>query len=428
MTIYEFQEKYPEKWKREEIVKKMPDDEIDEIIESCDIVQGKIYYSKLKKENQIRRYSNRYNEITANVMRFFAGELNKNIVFSPFSIIMLLSIIADSVDGETRQQVLDVLGSDLPYEKFRDMIAEIQSRFTDEVIIRSGDEEYKTGGNVISSNVVCIQESIKKTITPGYEDRLAKYRGKLFASKDIVSDVNDWVKENTKGMIPKIADESLCNMLACLMNAIAFEAAWEDPFEEYYIKEDDFTNADKSISKVRMMQGAESDYIENDYFKGFVKPYRDTEFTFMALLPKKNSKSFLRRSLDSINFTKMLEETTDAEVHIKMPEFEYDFGQELTDFFQTMGIEKLFTTQADFSPMSSERMRMDGIIHKAHIEVDQNGTKAAAVSAGFVVTGAIPEIRERKTVYLTRPFIFAIVHEEMGLPVFVGIVNHVDEK
>lgn len=226
MTVTEFQDKYATKEEKIEAAKKMSDAEIDEIIDSCDNTYGKIFYSRLKKMNQIARYSEKYNDLTASVMRYFSDDMTDNMVFSPFSIIMLLSIVADAVDGKTRQEVLDVLGSDLEYEDYRSVISMLQSVFTDEVTHDPGENEYKTGGNIVSSNAVCIQESIKKSIAPGYEDRLAKYRGRLFASKDIVKDVNAWVKESTKGMISEVADESMSQMLACLMNAIAFEADW----------------------------------------------------------------------------------------------------------------------------------------------------------------------------------------------------------
>ena len=109
-----------------------------------------------------------------------------------------------------------------------------------------------------------------------------------------------------------------------------------------------------------------------------------------------------------------------------MPEFKYDFGKDLTSLFKTMGIEKLFSPQADFSPMSSEWLKMEAILHKAHIEVDSKGTKAAAVTIGIVTCGCAPVMEEYRTVTLDRPFIYAIIHNETGLPVFAGIMNHAE--
>ena len=102
-----------------------------------------------------------------------------------------------------------------------------------------------------------------ESITPGYEDRIGRYQGRLFASGDMVRDVNAWVKEKTKGMITNVADESMSSMLACLMNAIAFEADWEKKYEESDIYEDSFTNADGTESEVQMMDSTERTYIRS---------------------------------------------------------------------------------------------------------------------------------------------------------------------
>ncbi len=424
MTVTEFQEKYPTKESRIEAAKTLSDTEIDEIIDSCNNAQEKILYNRLKVMNQIAGYSEKYNALAVKVMRYFSDDLAGNMVFSPFSIIMLLSIVADAVSGETKREVMDILGSDLDYENYRNMISTMQGVFADEITHDPGEKQHKTGSHVISANAVCVQEKIKDSITPGYEKRLSSYGGRLFASKDIVKDVNIWVKENTKGMIPEVADESMSRMLLCMMNAVAFEADWAKKFDEDDIYEDDFMNADGSVSEVSMMKSTEHIYIENDFYTGFVKPYKGLEYSYMALLPKEKSPSFMKRSMENLDFSKLLREVTDTKVYVKMPEFKYDFGKELTSLFKNMGVQTLFTPQADFTPMSSEWLEMESILHKAHIEVNRKGTKAAAVTMGALCFGCLPMTEEYKEVTLNRPFIYAIIHNETGLPVFAGVVNH----
>jgi len=94
----------------------------------------------------------------------------------------------------------------------------------------------------------------------------------------------------------------------------------------------------------------------------------------------------------------------------------------LTGLFKDMGVSTLFTPEADFSPMSSEWLKVDSIVHKAHIEVDRKGTKAAAVTMAFVVAGCAPSM-DLKSVVLDRPFVYAIMNTETKLPVFVGLYN-----
>lgn len=427
MKLQEFQDKYPSKEDREEAVKHMSDEEIDELIASAGIVQAKIEYSRLKKKNQIRRYRDKYNTLATETMKYLALSDNNNVVFSPFSVLMLLSIAADSVDGVTKQEILDVVGSDMPYENYRDMVSEMQRLFTETISVDSEDEDYTSGGEIVSANAVYIKEDFKGTLNADYEDRLSKYHGKLFASKNIVDDVNAWVKENTRGLIDRIADDSMSQMVACLMNAIAFESEWAELYDEDEIYEDEFTDVDGTAYEVQMMDSTEYEYIENDLFTGFIKPYKDLEYSYMALLPRNEGKEAISHVIDSLDLSRIFESSQSIKVYVTMPEFKYDLDRDMTDLFKKMGITTLFTPQADFSPMSSEWLMMDAIIHKAHIEVDRKGTKAAAVSMGVVVCGCAPSLEEYKSVRLDRPFIYAIVNNLTGLPVFAGIVNHIGD-
>jgi len=225
-------------------------------------------------------------------------------------------------------------------------------------------------------------------------------------------------------MIEKIADENMRNMLACLMNAICFEVEWAEKYEEDDITEgDEFTNADGSTSEVTMLRSEEPYYIENDMFTGFIKPYKGLEYSFMALLPKDESAESLKASLSSTDFSKLFDSKQDFDVNVTMPEFKYDFSDDLTEYLESLGILKIFSTSADFSPMTDEWLKADGIIHKAHIELDRKGTKAAAASAMVMITGFAPDFARIKYVRLDRPFIYAIMHNDSGLPVFTGIVN-----
>jgi len=357
------------------------------------------------------KYSTKYNEITRLLLeRLAKDKKNENIVFSPMSIVLLLGIVADAVQGKSRDEILGVIGGGFSFEELLTVLKEIQADATE-------------SGSLVSSNAVCIKDSISKSIRPEYKNRLKDtFDGKLFASADIVHDVNAWVKEKTNGMIENAADESMNHMLACLMNAIAFDAEWMEKYEDDDIHEDEFNNADGTLSEVQMLESSEDTYIEDEFFTGFVKPYKDKKYAFMALLPKKKSASFLHRAVNQIDFSKLLSEATYETVYVTMPEYKYDFGEDLTGLFKDMGVSTLFTPEADFSPMSSEWLKVDSIVHKAHIEVDRKGTKAAAVTMAFVVAGCAPSM-DLKSVVLDRPFVYAIMNTETKLPVFVGLYN-----
>lgn len=214
-------------------------------------------------------------------------------------------------------------------------------------------------------------------------------------------------------------------MLACLLNAVSFKAQWREQYEEDDICDDKFTDVDGNVKVVPFLHSIEQYYIEDDSFTGFTRPYKDAGFVFMALLPKKkNSQSFLVRALKDTVFTVLYQNRTDQyNLRVSMPEFESSFDDDLTAFCREAGIEEVFTEEADFTPMCSEWLKVDSMIHKARIEVNRQGTKASAVSAMLIGDGCVPNFDRVKHVELNRPFLYAIVHEDTGLPVFTGILN-----
>ena len=359
--------------------------------------------------------SDKFTEIYRDFTRSLLENYNNgkgNVVLSPFSIFVLLCIASDSTASETRDEIIKAICKDLSYEEVREIVRDLCEGF-------SKDDALSL------ANALCVNETIADSIKPEFKEMLSgDYGAEIFASKDIVNDVNKWVKEKTRGMIEKLANENMKNMLACLMNAICFEAEWAEPYEDEDIYEDEeFANADGSKAEVTMLVSKEECYIENDLFTGFIKPYKESGYSFMALLPKSESAEDLKNSISSLDFTQLYIRSQDLIVNVIMPEFRYDFSEELTDYLETLGINKIFSTSADFSPMTGEWLKADGIIHKAHIELDRNGTKAAAATAMFMVEGFAPSFEEIKYVKLDRPFIYAIMHTETKLPVFAGIVN-----
>lgn len=361
--------------------------------------------------NRIEDYKEIYNEFTKQTLRIlYTDNKDQNLIMSPFSVMMLLAIAATAVEGDARAEIINALSNDLNYEETIDVLCRMQNAFSEE-------------GTLSSANAVCVQHNIEATINADYTEYLQKkFNGELFTSSDITSDVNKWIKKNTRGLIEKIADDSMRNTLACLVNATAFEGKWIQNYTQYDIEEDEFKNADGTISDVAMLKTTEQEYIEDDSVTGFVKPYKDIDFSFMALLPKKPSETAFKNVLEELDFSELHRKKNREDILVSLPEFDLLFEEDLTLCCQTLGINKIFSGQANFSPLSSEQIKIDSIVHKARIIVDRTGTKAAAATMGICIAGCAPET-EYKIVELNRPFIYAIIHNKTGLPVFTGIVN-----
>lgn len=357
---------------------------------------------------EIQDYRKKYNEIARDLMEYFCKTMNgQNIIFSPMSIVMLLGIVADLMPGKGRDEILDVIGKDLSYDELMTILKQIQFDST-------------KSESLLSSNALCVKEEIRRSILSEYPKRLKDiFDGELFVSSDFVTDINEWIKKKMKGMIHTAVDDSVNQMQICLLNAILFEAEWKEQYdEEYDIYEGDFNNIDGTTTKVQMMESEEEVYIEDAFFNGFVKPYKEEKYAFMALLPKKKDLCSLLKAIRQIDFTNLFDHASKETVKVTMPEFKSDCQNDLTDFFKELGMKTLFASETE----SSEWMKMTSILHKAHIEVDRKGTKAQALAIAYALACV------ENVICLNRPFIYAILNTETRMPVFVGLYNQANQS
>ena len=131
------------------------------------------------------------------------------------------------------------------------------------------------------------------------------------------------------------------------------------------------------------------------------------------------------RGIEQLDFTKLLKNSRECCVSVTMPEFKSSFELNISEFLQEKEMTKIFSFEADFSPLSDLPLRVDALRHKARIEVDREGTRAAAVTYGVVVCSA-QVFDELKIVTLDRTFIYAVVHNDTALPVLTGIMNYAE--
>lgn len=340
----------------------------------------------------------------------------ENIVISPYSILIMMAIAAQATSGDTRNEIVSAILSKGSYEELEALVSDLISRMS-------------AANSIRSSSAAVVRTDIGNSIRDTYAEQLKSiFDGDLLVDEDLIQCTNDWVNEKTSGMIPEIMDKSMKDALLCLINAILFQAEWSTLYEEDDIKENEkFTNVDGSTSYVTMLESHEDDYVENQYFTGFVKPYKGG-FSYMALLPVKKGQSFLHKALKDTSFSDLYANRTLKEVYVNMPEFSCEFEDNLESACKKLGIKTLFRDSTDFSNMSNATLKMKAIIQKAKIEVDRQGTRATAVTASVGFAGGLPDFDNFREVVLDRPFVYAIIHDETGMPVFVGTVNQLPDK
>lgn len=330
----------------------------------------------------------------------------ENTLLSPLSVYTALSMTAEGARGETGQQMRACLG--MPEEGW---------------FWNFNREALKP------ANAIWFTNDDRFTVNPDFlQTNADRYGAGIYSAPfdaSTLRDINRWVEEQTDGMIPEILDEIQPDAVMYLVNALAFEAEWETVYTKNQLRERDFHREDEKTCRVEFLHGEESGYLENDIATGFMKYYKGGDYAFVALLPREGMTigefvdaldgEMLKTLLDSVEYTM---------VDTAMPVFEAEYGADLVQSLQEMGMVLAFDPEkADFSGLGTSsrgNISINRVIHKTCISVTSDGTRAAAATVVEPTDAAALVDPERKTVTLDRPFLYMIVDTQAGIPVFLG--------
>lgn len=371
-----------------------------------------------------------YNSFSAEIFKRSCLENIKsgeNVMISPESAAFALSMLANGAGGDTLAEIESVLGG-MPVDKQNEGLSALLKRAES-----SDDVDFHIANSFWCDN--CMISGIKQDFISALEKF---YSAEVF-SEPISTDptaacdkMNSWVNKNTKGMIPRIIDEVTQNDRMFLINAMAFEGKWEEGYEDQNINKDgEFTAFDGTVENCVMLSGKENTYIECEGATGFAKCYKGGEYAFVGLLPNEDiTVADFVSSLDGEKLAQLWESRdTSEKVYVTMPEFSNDFDIELTKILCDMGMKKAFEfEECDLSGLfeGDAELAVSRVVHKTHIEVDREGTKAAAATSVFIQTNGIDAVQ--REVVLDRPFVYMIADTENGVPVFIGAVNSIKQQ
>ena len=347
-------------------------------------------------------------------VEFFKRSKNEsNFLVSPLSASACLSMAFNGADGETLSEFEGV---------FKNIeIAELNRYF--KKIIDGADENLKIADSVwLNKEKANANEEFLKAVKSYYNAEV--YRAKF--DDKLVGDINNWAENKTNGMIKEILKETSPEFYMYLMNALYFSSKWEEEYEKGDIYNSEFRNADGTKTKCEMMRSKEGKYFTLNGADGFMKYYKGGKYAFMAILPKEDDD--IGEFIDGLNgedFKKAITNATYALVNAEIPKFSYDYSIEMKDLLMDMGIRKAFSPYgADFTKMRKEGgLFIDFVLQKTRIELDENGTKAAAVTIIGMKDNAYMPPEKEINVILDRPFVYSIISVEDGLPLFIGSVN-----
>lgn len=354
---------------------------------------------------------------------------NRNIFFSPFSISTALAITGEGANGKTADEILSVLH--LPKDP--------ATRRTGFAALDAGINNASADYTLRTANALWAEKTY--VFLPSYTETARQYYPAETTNLDFSaapeesrSTINQWVEEKTEKKIRDLLPQGSINPLTRLVvtNAIYFKGTWARQFDANLTRDADFTTSSGQVIKVRMMQDTKKDaeywyaetadlqYIELPYFQKSGKP-----LSMVVLLPKGNDLHPAEAALSDSTLSALKESAQHRKVDVYFPKFRIETGFTLTKPLSAMGMPTAFIPgSADFSGMDgTQNLYITNVFHKAFIDVNEEGTEAAAATAVVVGLRAAPADNKPPVFRADHPFIFLIRDNESGAILFLGRVS-----
>ena len=347
----------------------------------------------------------------------------ENTMISPLSVQVALAMTANGAQGKTLQEMETVLGG-LKLNRLNDYLHAYMDSLPNE-----------KGCKLRVADSVWFRDTAELRVKEDFLQTNADYYGaaayRAAFDEQTLQDINAWVNRNTDGMIPEILKEISPDAMLYLINAVLFQAQWQEPYAEENVIDGKFTALSGEKQTVPRMHSREHLYLSGEREEGFLKYYQGGRYAFAALLPRKGIDfSDYLHSLTAAGLQQLLRGAECTEVRAVMPKFRYSYEKELKDLLSEMGMPTAFDgSLADFTRMAQiqdSNLYLDFVLHKTFIEVQENGTRAAAVTVvGVNKATSVQQPEQLKTVTLDRPFVYLILDTQTNLPIFMGTVTRV---
>ncbi len=349
---------------------------------------------------------------------------NENILVSPLSVQNALAMTANGAKSETKSEMEKVISSDITLDELNNYLYTYRNSLSS-----------KTESQIHIANSIWFRDdSSRLDVQEDFLQKNADYYGadiyKSAFDKNAVATINNWVSNNTDKMIDNIVDEINEDTVMLLINALAFDAEWENEYTASDVHDGKFVDFSGNSVNAKMMNSLESYYLEDENAVGFIKDYKGGKYSFAALLPNEDTDiNTYIESMSSQDLIDVLATKKETTVYATTPKFSFDYSIVMNDLLSELGMQKAFSSsEADFSGIaksSDGNIYIGEVLHKTFICVDEKGTKAAAVTK-VDLTDGISLMPEGYEVTLDRPFIFMIVDNDTELPVFMGAVQTIE--
>ncbi len=343
----------------------------------------------------------------------------ENVFLSPLSIFLALAMTENGAAGKTRSAMRETLA--IPAGLTEDAFQEAASALSESLRSRP-DLELSIANALWSDRSFQLADGFVKRARDYYDADAASLD---FRKPEAAQTINAWVKEHTKGKIPDIVTPEMVRAaVAILTNAVYFRGLWREPFSKNQTQDGIFHKVDGARRQLPMMHraGLQGAYRSGDGFEAARLPYQSPGMALYAILPAPGTAP--EQAMAKVSIGSLIRGSNLVELDLQLPRFSLSYSTKLKDPLERLGMAIAFRYPgADFGPMGSSELFIGQVLHKTRLEVDEEGTVAAAATAVIMTPGAaMPQRVERKTLVFDRPFGVMLCDEQTDAVLFAGVV------
>jgi serine protease inhibitor len=362
----------------------------------------------------------RFNNFGFNLVQSLETPEKRNLLISPASIEIAIGMAYAGATGETAEAIGHTLGVDSGSR---------EAALQDLAALQKTLEEPEQDTTLKVANAVWVDKPIQ--LKDEYSLDLAKtFQTKLeslpFTDPGTITRINEWVSQATEGKISRLL-EGPPSPPMFLANAVYFRASWRSPFQSRATSDQLFHLADGSTSKVRMMrQNGSFRYAKTPGYEVVALPYRGDRFAMYCFLPDRGVGELVTKTLAGTSWSALSGTLNLTQGSVALPKFTIEYGESLNRALSKLGMGIAFDPQrAQFGRMigDSHQLFIGAVFHKSFLEVDEEGSTAAAATSVQMAATAILRPRIDFNLVFDRPFLAAIVDEKSGAILFLAIIG-----
>ena len=349
------------------------------------------------------------------------SQSNKNIFISPTSIAIALSMTYNGAQGKTK----DAMAKTLNFEEMN--LEEInQANKQLRILLDSLNPDIKLNisNSIWTKQGIPVEQKFLEINQQFYQSQVSQIDFDNPQNSEII---NNWVKDNTQGKIEKIIQQLNPDTVMLLLNTIYFKADWQDKFEQYSTHEVPFYLLDGTQKQHPIMFKSNTySYYENENFQAINLPYGEGRVSMYVFLPREEvGLEKFAQTLNQENWKNWIKQFSYQVVRLGLPKFKNEYEITVNDVLKSLGMEIAFNqNEADFSGMRSTppKLYIDEIKHKTFVEVNEEGTEAAAVTSIGIAT--MSALITNIDMVVNRPFFFAIRDNDSESILFIGEITN----